>query len=316
MLKIGVFGVGHLGKIHLKCLEETPFKVVGFFDPNDENAGRAEQEFGIQRFHEEDTLISMVDAVDIVTPTPFHYALAMKALNHRKHLFIEKPVTNHIIEAKELVARVSDLGVVAQVGHVERFNPAFTSLPPEKLKPQFIESHRLASFNPRGTDVSVILDLMIHDLDLILSLVDDEIIDISANGVKVVSETPDICNARLTFRNGCVANVTASRISLKKMRKLRLFQEDAYISIDFLEKESQIITLSDNNEGSVMPIETFKGIRYLNMQSTGNKDNNAIVDELNAFYQSIHQGVAPKVTIMDGFKALELASQIERTILK
>ncbi|NNF36295.1 MAG: Gfo/Idh/MocA family oxidoreductase [Saprospiraceae bacterium] len=315
MIRIGVFGVGHLGKIHLKCLQQTPFEVVGFFDPNDEAARGAVDDFHIKRFENEEELLSLVDAVDIVTPTPFHYKMAMKALSYGKHLFIEKPVTHDIGEARILVDTVAVKGVIAQVGHVERFNPAFTSLTADQLHPQFIESHRLATFNPRGTDVSVVLDLMIHDLDLILNLVDGEVVDVMANGVKIVSSTPDICNTRLTFSNGCVANVTASRISLKNMRKLRLFQEDAYISIDFLEKESQIITLSDQNiEGSLMPIDTFKGKRYINMSTKGSKDNNAIVDELNNFYSSVTTGRQPQVTIMDGYRALELASRIEQAI--
>jgi hypothetical protein len=315
MIKIGVFGVGHLGKIHLKCLKQTPFEVVGFYDPDDNAAKVVEEEFEIRRFENEEELLSLIDAVDIVTPTSFHYETAMKALNFGKHLFIEKPVTHEIEEARKLVETVEEKGVIAQVGHVERFNPAFTSLTADQLHPQFIESHRLATFNPRGTDVSVVLDLMIHDLDLILSLVDGEVVDVMANGVKVVSSTPDICNTRLTFSNGCVANVTASRISLKNMRKLRLFQEDAYISIDFLEKESQIITLSDQNiEGSFMPIDTYKGKRYINMSTKGSKDNNAIVDELNNFHSSITTGLPPQVTIMDGYRALELASRIEQAI--
>lgn len=317
MVKIGVFGVGHLGKIHLKCLEQTPFKVVGFYDPDDQAAKVVENESRIKRFQDEEELLTSVDAVDIVTPTSYHYNTAMKALSYGKHLFIEKPVTHDLDEARKLVETVKEKKVIAQVGHVERFNPAFTSLTADQLHPQFIESHRLATFNPRGTDVSVVLDLMIHDLDLILSLVEGEVVDVMANGVKVVSSTPDICNSRITFSNGCVANVTASRISLKNMRKLRLFQEDAYISIDFLEKESQIITLSDQNiESSFMPIDTYKGRRYINMSTKGSKDNNAIVDELNNFYSSLTTGVQPQVTIFDGFRALKLATRIEQAIVQ
>ncbi len=315
MLKIGIFGVGHLGKIHIKCLNETPFEIVGFYDPDDNNALQVKDEYGIRRYDSEEGLLAQVHAADIVTPTPFHYGIARNAIQQGKHVFIEKPVTLNIEEARELVSLVQEHKVIAQVGHVERFNPAFTSLPPEKLRPQFIESHRLATFNPRGTDVSVILDLMIHDLDLILSLVNGTVVDVMANGVRVVSKSYDICNARLTFDNGCVANVTASRISLKNMRKLRMFQEDAYISIDFLEKESQIITLSDINEaGSLMPIETYKGTRYLNLKTAGKKDTNAIADELNEFYKSINTGSKPQVSIIDGFKALELAIKIEKSI--
>ena len=312
MLTVGIFGVGHLGKIHLKCFQDTPFEVVGFYDPDDASSEKVKEEYGIERFKDSAQLIKSVDAVDIVTPTPYHFQIASEALRHHKHIFIEKPVTLNIQEAKALVQLVKEKGVIAQVGHVERFNPAFTSLSPIRLNPKFIESHRLAMFNPRGTDVSVVLDLMIHDLDLILSLVDGEVVDVKANGVKIVSSELDICNARITFSNGCVANVTASRISLKNMRKLRMFQEDAYISVDFLEKESQIITLSDQSkEGSFMSIDTYRGKKYINITSPGVKSNNAITDELNAFHNSIISGDAPEVTIQDGYEALELALRIE-----
>lgn len=314
-LKIGVLGTGHLGKIHLKCLQSTEFQLMGFYDPDDKVAAEVEETFKIKRYLKAEQLILDVDAVDIVTPTPFHYEMSMAALNQGRHIFVEKPVTHDIDQARALVKKVQEVGVIAQVGHVERYNPAFKSLSTEQLRPKFIEAHRLATFNARGNDVSVVLDLMIHDLDLILNLVKDEVIDVHANGVSIVNKSPDICNARITFANGCVANVTSSRISMKNMRKLRLFQEDAYISIDFLEKESQIITLTDNNvEGAIMPIDTYKGKKYLSMQSPEIESNNAIVDELSDFYRSITENTLPKVTIEDGFRALELASRIEAEI--
>jgi predicted dehydrogenase len=254
MIRIGVLGAGHLGKIHIKLLKEIPqFDLIGFFDPDDENAAKVIAEFGINRYDSVDSLLEEVDAVDIVTPTITHYSCAAKALKKSKHIFIEKPITNTIKEAKALIDLAREANVKVQVGHVERFNPAFTAALPYCSNPMFIETHRLAQFNPRGTDVSVVLDLMIHDLDIILSVVNANVKKISASGVAVVSDTPDIANARLEFDNGCVANLTASRISMKNMRKTRFFQKDAYISVDFLEKEANIVRLK-NVEGETRPI--------------------------------------------------------------
>lgn len=315
-MKIGVFGTGHLGKVHLRCLKETPFVVSGFVDPDDDIAESIQSEFNIKRFKDEEALITASDAIDIVSPTMHHYEIASKAIKYGKHVFIEKPVTRTIGEAKDLVALVEKYGVVAQVGHVERYNPAFQSLSELDMKPRFIESHRLANFNPRGNDVSVVLDLMIHDLDLILSLVDDEVIDIKANGVRIINATPDICNARLTFRNGCVANVTASRISMKNMRKVRLFQEDAYISIDFLEKNSQVIKLHDTQSESStrMEIDTYLGKKYVSISMPETVENNAIEAELMDFYLSITERKPTLVGIKDGYRALELAARIEQVL--
>lgn len=192
--------------------------------------------YPIQRFQTPQELFAAVDVVDIVTPTTTHFEMAAQAIRAGKHFFIEKPITRTVEEAEELIKLAQEFKVKAQVGHVERFNPALLALEDMELNPMFIEAHRLAVFNPRGTDVSVILDLMIHDLDIVLSIVKSEVKFISASGVAVASETPDIANARIEFENGCVANLTASRISLKQMRKVRLFQKDAYISLDFLEK--------------------------------------------------------------------------------
>src|SRR5690554_6099342 len=245
MLKIGVLGAGHLGKIHIKLIQQIDnYQLVGFYDPSKETAVKVAEEFGIRAFDEVDDLIEAVDVVDIVTPTLSHFDCAVKAIRQSKHIFIEKPITNTVEEAKKLIDLAEEANVKVQVGHVERFNPAFTSAVPFIKHPMFIETHRLAQFNPRGTDVSVILDLMIHDLDIVMSIVNSNIRRISASGVAVVSDNPDIANARIEFDNGCVANLTASRISLKNMRKTRIFQRDAYISIDFLEKEAEVVRLS------------------------------------------------------------------------
>lgn len=317
MLKIGLLGVGHLGKIHLKCIQlVADYELVGFFDPNDENAAKVLALHSIQRFESVDDLIAAVDVVDIVTPTVTHYELAAKAIQQGKHVFVEKPLTHTLEEAKHLVELSEKHQVKVQVGHVERFNPALLSLEDTRLDPMFIEAHRLAMFNPRGTDVSVVLDLMIHDLDIVLSLVQSEVVQISASGVAVVSDTPDISNARLEFANGCVANLTASRISLKQMRKLRLFQKDAYISLDFLDKNAQVVRLYDKGAANVptdtqlMELPTANGTKVIHMAMPKVEAVNAIKMELETFAQSIQQNTIPKVSIKDGYYALKVAYQI------
>ena len=240
MLKVGVFGVGHLGKFHLNNWKEIKgVELAGFYDPNDSIAKEVSDKYQVKRYLSEDELMDHCDVADIVAPTNFHFGLCEKALRKSKHVFVEQPLANTMDEAKKLVNLVKESNIKMQVGHVERFNPAYLSIKNMPLTPMFIEVHRLAQFNPRGTEVSVILDLMIHDIDIILSLVKSEVKNISANGVAVMTETPDIASVRIEFNNGCVANLTASRISLKKMRKLRLFQRDAYIGIDFLDKKTQ-----------------------------------------------------------------------------
>jgi predicted dehydrogenase len=242
MLKVGVFGVGHLGKYHLNNWLELPeAKVIGFFDPSNDNAKEVEAKYGIPRFMDEEALIAASDIIDVVTPTHLHFPVCEMAIKTGKHVFVEKPMANTIEEGKAIVQMVKEANVKLQVGHVERFNPAYTSLKNASLNPLFIEVHRLAQFNPRGTEVSVILDLMIHDIDIILSIVKSDVKNISASGVAVLTDTPDIANVRIEFNNGCVANMTSSRISMKKMRKIRLFQKDAYIGIDFLEKTTEIM---------------------------------------------------------------------------
>ncbi len=323
MLKIGVLGVGHLGKIHVKCIQQTDcFELIGFFDPNDENARQVIESQGVKRFERVEELLELVDVVDIVTPTITHFELALLAIQHGKHVFIEKPLCNTVEEAETLLAACREHGVKVQVGHVERFNPALLALENTKLSPMFIEAHRLAVFNPRGTDVSVILDLMIHDLDIVLSLVDSEVKGVHANGVSVVSDTPDIANVRLEFENGCVANLTASRISMKQMRKVRLFQPDAYISLDFLEKNAQVIRLYDEGspdipkDANLMDLQTAKGKKHIHIDMPQTEPVNAIQLELETFAESILQNKKPKVSIDDGYRALKMAHEIIKTIEK
>lgn len=320
-MKIGVLGAGHLGKIHINCLKDIPeFQLEGFYDPDTEITSKVKDEHNLRLFSTIDELIENVDVVDIVTPTVSHFACASKALRKQKHVFIEKPLVTTREEAKELISISEESKVKVQVGHVERFNPAFTAAVPYIDKPMFIETHRLAQFNPRGTDVPVILDLMIHDIDIILSIVKSDIKSINASGVAVVSDTPDIANARIEFTNGCVANLTSSRISIKNMRKTRLFQKDAYISIDFLQKECEIVRLKnmESNE-EPGPFDMVidlgdKGKRQIFFERPEIIPVNAIKTELESFHKAIQTGQTPSVTINDGYNALDLAYRIMETI--
>ncbi|QTN39310.1 Gfo/Idh/MocA family oxidoreductase [Cryomorphaceae bacterium] len=314
-LKAGVLGAGHLGKIHIKLLiQSEEYELVGFYDADAENATAVSAEYGIPAFDTIEALIDAVDMVDIVTPTLSHYDCAVQALRKSKHLFIEKPITNTVAEAEELIRLAKEAGVKAQVGHVERFNPAFTTARPFINQPMFIETHRLAQFNPRGTDVPVVLDLMIHDLDIVLSIVKSSVKRVSASGVSVVSESPDIANARVEFDNGCVANLTSSRISMKNMRKTRIFQRDAYISVDFLTKETEIVRMK-NVEGDLedyaMVLDLENGNqKQIYFEKPDVPSNNAILDELNALAKAIQDNTETAVTLEDGHAALKLATDI------
>jgi predicted dehydrogenase len=316
MLKIGVLGAGHLGKIHLKCIREIEeFDLVGFYDPDKENADKTSQEFGIRQWDSLEDLIDAVDVVDIVTPTISHFDCASRALKKCRHVFIEKPVVTSLEEARDLMKIAGEANVKVQVGHVERFNPAFLAAEPLFNKPMFIETHRLAQFNPRGTDVPVILDLMIHDIDIVLSVVKSDIRRISASGVAIVSDTPDIANARIEFGNGCVANLTASRISLKNMRKSRFFQRDAYISVDFLKKELEVVSISETDQddlpqGFILDLGQNKGKKQINFDKPEVRPSNAIRDELHSFAKAIIHNTVTPVTINDGYSALEVAYRI------
>ncbi len=315
MLKVGVLGAGHLGKIHLRLLNMSPkYELVGFYDPDAINGKNVADEFGYTYFENMNRLIEAVDVVDIVTPTLSHYQCAKKAISLGRHVFIEKPVTKTLEEAEEIIALASNYGVKGQVGHVERFNPAFTAVKDQINDPMFIESHRLAEFNPRGTDVPVVLDLMIHDIDAVLSVVQSEVKQINASGVSVISSSPDIANARIEFENGCVANLTASRISLKNMRKSRFFQKDAYISVDFLERKVEVVKMKDapDKPGAFdMVLQNAEGVKkQIYFENPDIEDNNAILDELETFAQAIDHNTAPVVSLKDGAKALQVALQI------
>lgn len=315
MLKIGVLGAGHLGKIHLKlAAQSSMYTLVGFYDPDQSNAKKVAEEFGYTYFDKISELIDAVDVVDIVTPTLAHYRVAKDALSKGKHIFIEKPITKTLEEAQSLIELSDQYNCIGQVGHVERFNPAFTAVRDDFNNPMFIETHRLAEFNPRGTDVPVVLDLMIHDIDIVLSIVKSEVKSISASGVSVISESPDIANARIEFENGCVANLTASRISLKNMRRTRVFQKDAYITIDFLEKKSELIKIKDapKNPGDFdMILQNAEGIKkQIYFENPKVATSNAILDELESFAKAIDENTRPIVNLEDGKKALDIALQI------
>ncbi|HTC00970.1 MAG TPA: Gfo/Idh/MocA family oxidoreductase [Ferruginibacter sp.] len=315
MLKIGVLGVGHLGKFHLNNWKEiSGIELVGFYDPNDENAAVVAEKYQLKRFTNPEELIDLCDALDIVAPTFAHFDLCKAGIRKGKHIFVEKPLANTMDEARELVQLAKEANIKFQIGHVERFNPALLALKDHTLEPMFIEVHRLAQFNPRGTDVSVILDLMIHDIDIILSLVKSNVKYISANGVAVMSDTPDIANVRIEFDNGCVANLTSSRISMKKMRKMRLFQKDAYIGIDFLEKKTEIIKLNspDNKDKNVFTfdIDTNNGKKTIAIANPVVEEGNAIKMELEEFRNAIVQNTNTAVTVVDGYRAMDVAHQI------
>lgn len=317
MLKIGVLGAGHIGRIHLKCIQmlKNTYELVGFYDPNRQTCEEVSQEKQIKAFDSIEELIDAVDVIDIVTPTLSHFECAWQAIRNSKHVFIEKPITNTLAEAKKLINLKYEAQVQVQVGHVERFNPAFRSALPYFEQPRFVETHRLAQFNPRGTDVSVVLDLMIHDIDIVLSVMQSDVIKISASGVSVLSETPDIANARLEFANGAVANLTASRISLKNMRKSRFFQKNAYISVDFLEKKTEIVRMKEvvgEIDPFALTIEMGEGKnpKQILFDRPKIEDTNAILEELKSFSEAINNNSAPVVTIDDGYNALSIAHQI------
>lgn len=313
MLKVGVFGVGHLGKFHLNNWKEiTNVEIVGFYDPNDEAAEEVAGKYDLKRFPDTASLIETCDAVDIVAPTNYHYQLCAAAIRKGKHVFVEKPMAASMEEARQLVQLAKEMNIKFQVGHVERFNPAYLATKDLHMMPMFIEVHRLAQFNPRGTEVSVILDLMIHDIDIILSLVKSEVKSISASGVAVMTDTPDIANVRIEFNNGCVANLTSSRISMKKMRKIRVFQKDAYIGIDFLNKKTEVIKLKSPADENVFSfdIDTPHGKKTIAVANPVVPEVNAIKMELETFCDAILNNTPTIVSVIDGYRAMDVAHQI------
>ncbi|NOX66776.1 MAG: Gfo/Idh/MocA family oxidoreductase [Chlorobi bacterium] len=320
-IKIGIIGTGHLGKLHTKLLKQVNnCELVGVFDKDYEAAKSAADEFKTKAFENIEDILEQIDAVAIVATTSAHYELAKLALDHNVNVFVEKPITAEIWEAEELVKLADEKKLKLQVGHIERFNAALVSLEKYDLNPMFVQTDRLAQFNPRGTDVAVVLDLMIHDIDIILSLVKSKVKHISASGVNVVSDSLDIANARLEFENGAVANVTASRISQKKMRKMRMFQRDAYISLDFITGVSEIYRLISPDDKSLEHFITFgelgvgenrKAVIY---EQPEQKEINALKYELQLFVDSVIHDTTPIVSGDDGLRALKVADMIMKKI--
>ena len=313
MLKVGIFGTGHLGKFHLNNWKEIQDVILtGFFDPDDNIAQEIIDTYKLKRYLTEEDLINSCDLIDVAAPTNHHFNICAGAIRKGKNVFVEKPMANTVEEAHELVQLVQEAKIKFQVGHVERFNPAFLAILPLELNPMFIEVHRLAQFNPRGTEVSVILDLMIHDIDIILSIVKSDVKNIFASGVAVMTDTPDIANVRIEFNNGCVANLTSSRISMKKMRKMRLFQKEAYIGIDFLNKKTEVISLNNAEDKNVFTfdIETSAGKKTISISNPQVPEVNAIKKELQAFVDAIKNNTRPVINEIDGLRAMEVAHEI------
>lgn len=320
-LRVGVIGTGHLGSLHAKMLAQLPTAtLVGVFDADAAKAAAVAELHGVKVFAKREDLLDAVAAVTIASVTSTHFEVAKACLHAGKHVLVEKPITSTTDEAQELVDLASSKKLTLQVGHIERFNPAILALEPLRMRPLFIESHRLAQFNPRGSDVAVVLDLMIHDIDLILSLVGSPVSRIDANGVAVVSESPDIANARIQFQNGCVANVTASRISQHKMRKMRLFQPDAYISIDFAQPLAEVFRLVDEGDAQVQPTMLLGKIdqgarkRLIVYEQPEIPPMNALLEEMRSFVACIQTGTRPVVSGQDGLQALEVAAEILKAI--
>ncbi len=320
-LKIGIIGTGHLGKLHLKMFKQiSECEVIGIYDSNYETSQAVAQEFITKSFKSLDDLLNEIEAASIAVSTTAHHEIAKKCLEKGVHVFVEKPITASISEAEELVQLSKDKKLNLQVGHIERFNPALISLEKFIIEPLFIQTDRLAQFNPRGTDVAVVLDLMIHDIDIILSLIKSDVKEIDANGVAVVSDYIDIANARIMFENGAVANVTASRISQKKMRKMRIFQKDAYISLDFITGVSEVYHLLpiDHNVDSASMSFGEIGVgekrKRLIYEQPEIKEVNALKYELELFVKSILYKTHPVVSGMDGLRALKVAQIIMKKI--
>ena len=316
-IKVGVIGTGHLGKIHTKLFKEVAnCELIGIYDKDLERAKQVAGEFKVKSFENRNELLNEIDAVDIVATTSAHYELVKLAFEKNKHVFVEKPITVHIWEAEELVKIAEEKKLIFQVGHIERFNPALISLEKYQLDPLFVQTDRLAQFNPRGTDVAVVLDLMIHDIDIILSLIKSEVKSVSASGVPVVSDTLDIANARIEFENGAIANVTASRISQKKMRKMRMFQRDAYISLDFITGVAEVFRLLPPDQKPKGLFKSFGEIgigdkrKIVAYEQPKFKEVNALKLELELFVDAIVKGETPKVSGKDGLKALRVAEMI------
>ncbi|MFC2093785.1 Gfo/Idh/MocA family protein [Bacteroidota bacterium] len=325
-INVSVIGCGHLGRIHIKNLKEIEIesgsiKLSGVYDIDLEKCNSAADQFDVTVFNSFDDLLKNSNSIIVVTPTSTHFQIAYKAIEQNKNIFIEKPVTDDVNDARKLLAIAKGKEINIQVGHIERFNPALLSLEKYNLAPLFIETHRLAQFNPRGTDVSVVQDLMIHDIDVILNIVKSEVQSIHANGVAIITDKIDIANVRIKFDNGCVANITSSRISQNKMRKMRIFQRNAYISIDFLKNSSEVFRLVDSKSSeSISPMFSLGTIKRedkdfnIVYEQPSIEEINPMKYELNKFFDCIRSGTEPVVQLKDGIQALEVATRINEEI--
>ena len=318
-IKFGVIGVGHLGNFHLRQLSDIPeVNLSGLYDIDLIRAEEMSRNHNIPSISSMEMLMNFSDAVSIVTPTHSHYKIAEQALDAGCHVFIEKPITDNLEHAKALLKKADKIEKIIQVGHIERFNSAYMALKKTGKSPDFIETHRLAPFNPRGNDVPVILDLMIHDLDIILSLIKSKIQDIHANGVKVVSKTVDIANARLEFENGSVANLTASRISQKEMRKMRLFKKNNYITIDFLEEKLEEYKVCDESPDNTVADNVVEigtnNKKYILYNRPVIPKHDALKEELRHFIHSIQHVHQPETDGYSATEALRLALKIQSII--
>ena len=323
-INLGVIGVGHLGRFHIQNYQQiAQAEIVGVYDSNQKRCQEIADEFQVTAFTQFNALLEKVEAVSIVVPTVKHFEITKACLERGIHCLVEKPITSSLEQADQLILLAEEKRAVLQVGHIERFNPALLALSDIHLSPMFIESHRLASFNPRGTDVAVVLDLMIHDIDIILNLIKSPVTKIDASGVAVISTEADIANARLAFANGAVANVTASRISQKAMRKMRIFQRNAYIGIDFLQKFSEVYRLVDRDNYQIQANQFPIELGHIDGKSNPQKivyerkqveEVNALKMELEAFLDSISHGTVPAVSGKDGREALRVAIEITNII--
>ena len=319
-VKIGVVGVGHLGQTHARLLRQVEkAELVGIYDIDAAKSQNVVSELGVKAFASLDELAKSVEAVSIVAPTGFHYELANRFMKEGKHCFIEKPITSTVEEAETICKLADEKKVKVQVGHIERFNPAVLALSNLKLEPMFIESHRLAQFKPRGIDVAVVLDLMVHDIDLILNFVKSRVASIDASGVGVISDTVDIANARIKFANGAVANLTSSRISQRQMRKMRLFQRDAYISIDFADGIAEVYRAAKPEQPAPMGINLGtigigEAARIVTYEQPETPQVNSLKLELELFMKSILDDAPTAVTPQEALKVMVVADSIVKQI--
>lgn len=315
---ISLIGLGYIGKIHLRLLKENPnWNVVGIYDTDKTLTKDLALQYNVKAFNDLDELIENSEVIDIATPSSTHFEIARKAIIAGKHIFIEKPVTSTLKESKQLQNLINEAGIVFQVGHVERYNPAFIAALPYFANPVFIEVHRLAQYNPRGTDVSVVLDLMMHDLDLILSIVKSNVRKLHVSGSNLVSNTADIVNARIEFENSVVANITTNRMAFKNSRKFRVFTKDNLVSINLLDKITEVIKIKDAGpKSNNLIIDPGMGRikKEIIFEHPIILPTNAINEELNTFHNNVNSNKVTKAGIDDAIRTLEIAFDIEEKL--